>query len=55
MRAVAGMWLATLARLTRAVEERRILATLDARMLADIGVSPSEAHREANRAPWDLR
>lgn len=53
-RAVAGMWLATLARITRAIEERRLLATLDDRMLADIGVSRSEAHRESNRAPWDF-
>ena len=53
-RAVAGLWLETLHRITRAVEERRLLATLDDRMLADIGVSRSEAYRESNRAPWDV-
>lgn len=51
---VAGMWFAALTRMTRGIEERRLLATLDDRMLADIGVSRSEAHREANRAPWDF-
>lgn len=53
-RATFGTWFAALARMTRAVEERRLLATLDDRMLADIGVSRSEAAREANRASWDL-
>ena len=53
-RAVTGMWLAALARMTRSIEERRLLATLDDRMLADIGVSRSEADREANRSPWDV-
>ncbi|WP_426956724.1 DUF1127 domain-containing protein [Muricoccus radiodurans] len=49
-----GLWMKTFARMVRAIEERRLLATLDDRMLADIGVSRSEAAREANRAPWDI-
>jgi uncharacterized protein YjiS (DUF1127 family) len=39
----------------RAIEERRILATLDDRMLSDIGVNRLEADREAGRAPWDIQ
>jgi uncharacterized protein YjiS (DUF1127 family) len=27
---------------------------MDARMLKDIGLTRSEAHREASRAPWDV-
>ncbi|WP_376087708.1 DUF1127 domain-containing protein [Roseomonas sp. CCTCC AB2023176] len=54
-RAVTGMWLGMLNRMTRAIEERRLLATLDDRMLSDIGVTRSEAYRESGRAPWDLR
>jgi uncharacterized protein YjiS (DUF1127 family) len=33
---------------------RRILATLDAYQLKDIGVSRSDAEAEAARAPWDI-
>lgn len=47
-------WLAWLRRMLRAVESRRQLAEMDDRMLADIGVSRSEALQEASRAPWDL-
>ncbi len=33
---------------------RTQLSELDAHLLRDIGISPSEALREADRAPWDL-
>lgn len=36
-----------------AVEGRRALAAMDARMLADIGISPGEAAEEISRRPWD--
>ncbi len=48
-------WLATVLRMARAIEERRTLATLDDRMLADIGINRLEAEREVGRAPWDVR
>ncbi|HEY8611587.1 MAG TPA: DUF1127 domain-containing protein [Roseomonas sp.] len=48
-------WLAALARMARAIEERRILASLDDRMLSDIGLNRLEAEREVARAPWDIR
>jgi uncharacterized protein YjiS (DUF1127 family) len=51
----ASGWLTMLARMLRAIEERRILATLDDRMLSDIGVNRLEADREAGRAPWDIQ
>jgi uncharacterized protein YjiS (DUF1127 family) len=38
----------------QAVQERRALATMDARMLADIGLSRAEAEAEINRKPWDI-
>ena len=47
-------WFNTVARMVRGIEERRILATLDDRMLADIGLNRLEAERESARAPWDL-
>jgi uncharacterized protein YjiS (DUF1127 family) len=50
----ASGWLAMVARMVRAIEERRILATLDDRMLADIGANRLEAEREMARAPWDI-
>jgi uncharacterized protein YjiS (DUF1127 family) len=33
---------------------RRILATMDPRMLKDIGLSRSDALNEIGRAPWDI-
>lgn len=33
--------------------ERRALERLDARMLADIGLSEADARRESARAVWD--
>jgi uncharacterized protein YjiS (DUF1127 family) len=50
----AAGWLSMVARMLRAIEERRILATLDDRMLADVGLNRLEAEREIARAPWDL-
>jgi uncharacterized protein YjiS (DUF1127 family) len=47
-------WFAHLRRALQAIESRRHLAEMDRRMLADIGVSRSEALEEARRAPWDL-
>jgi uncharacterized protein YjiS (DUF1127 family) len=38
----------------QAVQGRRALATMDARMLADIGLSHAEAEAEINRKPWDI-
>lgn len=46
-------WFAWMRRTLQAVESRRHLAEMDARMLADIGISRAEALREAARAPWD--
>jgi len=37
----------------QAMSGRRALARMDARMLADIGLSQSEAAFEMNRKPWD--
>lgn len=36
------------------VRSRAALAEMDARMLADIGLSRGEALQEAARKPWDL-
>lgn len=47
-------WLDWLRRAFEAIETRRHLAEMDGRMLADIGISRSEAMEEAARAPWDL-
>lgn len=38
----------------KAVQERRALAQMDPRMLADIGLSRAEAEAEINRKPWDI-
>ncbi len=47
-------WPLPLGRALQAIETRRQLAEMDHRMLADIGISRSEALDEAGRAPWDL-
>jgi len=52
--APASGWLARITRAFRAIEERRILSSLDDRMLSDIGVNRLEAEREAARVPWDI-
>jgi|GEM_PF-6740289 uncharacterized protein YjiS (DUF1127 family) len=41
------------AEMRRAVEGRRAIARMDARMLADIGLSRAEAVEEVSRKPWD--
>lgn len=43
--------LSILAAVTR---QRRALARLDAHQLADLGLSPEAAQREANRPIWDV-
>jgi uncharacterized protein YjiS (DUF1127 family) len=45
--------LARLVEMRHAVEGRRAIARMDARMLADIGLSHGEAIEEASRRPWD--
>lgn len=47
-------WLGWLAAALRAIETRRHLAEMDARMLRDIGITHIDAAEEANRAPWDI-
>lgn len=42
-----GTWL-------RVWGERRALERLDARMLADVGIDPADARREAERTLWDV-
>ena len=39
--------------LLRTAQTRRLLAEMDSRMLADIGVTRSEAQEEASRPAWD--
>ena len=43
---------ATLVVWQRRVDDRRALARLDARLLADIGIDPVEARREARKPFW---
>jgi uncharacterized protein YjiS (DUF1127 family) len=47
-------WLGWLAAMLRAIETRRHLAEMDARMLKDIGITRVDALEEAQRAPWDI-
>jgi uncharacterized protein YjiS (DUF1127 family) len=52
---VAGLAQRTLDRLSQwrdLARSRRLLATLDDRMLSDIGVDRATAHREASTAFW---
>lgn len=44
----------TLRRILSVWRSRRALAKLDADGLRDVGLSKSQAQREANRAPWDV-
>ena len=48
-----GVW-PTLAAMLRARRTRRLLAEMDDRMLADIGIDRGQAHMEATRPVWDL-
>ena len=41
-------------RMARARQTRRLLAEMDDRMLADIGIGRGDALMEASRAAWDL-
>ncbi len=45
--------LARLAEMHRAHRTRRLLAEMDDRLLADIGIGRGAALMEASRAPWD--
>ena len=54
LRPAGSEWLGWLFAALRAMETRRYLVEMDARMLKDIGITRSEAVEEANRAPWDL-
>ena len=45
--------LPSLAAMWRVVTTRRMLAEMDDRMLADIGISRAQAAFEADRLPWD--
>lgn len=45
---------ATLTEMRRARRTRRLLAEMDDRMLADIGIGRGDALMEASRAPWDI-
>ncbi len=43
-----------LMQMARARQTRRLLAEMDDRMLADIGIGRGDALMEASRAPWDV-
>ena len=43
-----------LGEMAHARQTRRMLAEMDDRMLADIGIGRGDAMTEAARAPWDL-
>lgn len=46
--------MASLQTVASVAAERRALARLDARLLADAGITATDAARETARAPWDL-
>ncbi|HDZ57904.1 MAG TPA: DUF1127 domain-containing protein [Pseudomonas xinjiangensis] len=50
--AVSG-WFSRINRWRRLAYERRLLSSMDERMLRDIGVSRSDAERESARHFWD--
>lgn len=50
---LAGKLLARLRRWRQLSYERKLLASLDSRMLRDIGISRAEAERESARPFWD--
>jgi uncharacterized protein YjiS (DUF1127 family) len=45
-------WIAFIGIWRRRSRERRILAAMSGRLLQDIGVTPWDAHREANKPCW---
>ncbi|HTQ72306.1 MAG TPA: DUF1127 domain-containing protein [Acidocella sp.] len=51
-RGLRHLW-ASLAQMHRMTEGRRSIAQMDARMLADIGLSRADAGEEVRRKPWD--
>lgn len=53
LKGLTALW-SRVERMVQVAGERRKLARLDARALADIGVSRSEAIAEAARPMWDL-
>ncbi len=53
-RGVLGQAWATFMEMRRARRTRRLLAEMDDRMLADIGIGRGDALMEASRAPWDI-
>ena len=52
-RGAVRAFLAAAAEAFRAISTRRQLLEMDDRMLKDIGISRTDALREAARAPWD--
>ena len=53
-RRIARRTLPSLAAMWRAAATRRMLAGMDDRMLADIGIGRADAATEAARKPWDI-
>jgi uncharacterized protein YjiS (DUF1127 family) len=49
-----ALLLSRLAAIRHAIEGRRALARMDARMLSDIGISSCQAAHEISRKPWDI-
>lgn len=47
-------WPEMLRLILRTLRTRQDLAGMEPRMLRDIGLTPGEATREAQRAPWDI-
>ena len=50
---VPSVW-ARLRRVIQVVSTRNHLTEMDDRMLADVGLTRSDAFIEMNRAPWDI-
>lgn len=50
---IRTVW-ALLKAMLHAHHTRRLLAEMDDRQLADIGIDRGQAYMEATRAPWDL-
>jgi uncharacterized protein YjiS (DUF1127 family) len=41
--------------MAKAIRTRRLLAQMDGRELADVGIGPGDAMMEASRRPWDVK